>query len=188
VWKADADGRHAEHLVSGPVSPYGFGLVVTPNDRQVLFRSSRSGVNSAWVVSLNGGTPTPVTNEFTGPGDVSPNGTIAFPSRDDQLRSFVVVCDLPSCGSRQILPIANFAAASPVRWLRDGPAAIAYRDAANPSNLWVKPINGGQPRLLTHFTDGRLIVDFAWSRDGQRLAIARATTTSDIVLFKGLKR
>jgi len=29
---------------------------------------------------------------------------------------------------------------------------------------------------------------FAWSRDGKRLAISRATTTNDIVLFKGLKR
>jgi serine/threonine protein kinase/dipeptidyl aminopeptidase/acylaminoacyl peptidase len=187
LWKADADGRHLEQLVSGQVAP-AVGLVVTPDDRYVLFRSSRSGVNSLWIISLDGGTPTPVTNEFSGAGDVSPNGrSIAFPSRDEQLRSFVVVCDLPGCGSRRTLSISNFAGANPVRWLRDG-RAIAYRDVGNPSNLWVQTLNGGQPRPLTHFTEGRPIVDFAWSRDGQHLAIARATTTSDIVLFKGLKR
>jgi hypothetical protein len=32
-----------------------------------------------------------------------------------------------------------------------------------------------------------VIDDFAWSRDSTRLAIARSTTTNDIVLFKGLK-
>jgi hypothetical protein len=33
---------------------------------------------------------------------------------------------------------------------------------------------------------GRKVADFAWSRDGQRLAGAQATATSDIVPFKGL--
>ena len=31
------------------------------------------------------------------------------------------------------------------------------------------------------------ITDFAWSRDGKRLAISRSVTTNDIVLFKGLR-
>jgi hypothetical protein len=31
------------------------------------------------------------------------------------------------------------------------------------------------------------ILDFAWSRDGKRRAIARATTTTDIILFRGVK-
>jgi hypothetical protein len=47
----------------------------------------------------------------------------------------------------------------------------------------------GKPRpQLTRFTDDRQIADAAWSRDGKRLAIARTTTTIDIVLFIGLKR
>ena len=40
---------------------------------------------------------------------------------------------------------------------------------------------------MTQFTD-RDIVDFAWSRDGKQIAIARASRTNDIVLFKGLKK
>jgi hypothetical protein len=49
-------------------------------------------------------------------------------------------------------------------------------------------LDGKPPRQLTHFTDDRQIADAAWSRDGKRLAIARTTTTTDIVLFRGLKR
>jgi Tol biopolymer transport system component len=57
-----------------------------------------------------------------------------------------------------------------------------------PQNLWVESLDGKPARQLTHFTDDRQIADAAWSRDGKRLAIARATTTADIVLFRGLKR
>jgi hypothetical protein len=52
----------------------------------------------------------------------------------------------------------------------------------------VQPLDGSKPRQLTHFTDERPIVDYRWSRDGKRLAIARASVTNDIVLFKGLKK
>ena len=45
-----------------------------------------------------------------------------------------------------------------------------------------------EQRKLTGFTDGAVIGDFAWSRDGKRLAVSRSTTTNDIVLFTGLKR
>jgi hypothetical protein len=36
----------------------------------------------------------------------------------------------------------------------------------------------GRPFLFGHY---------AWSRDGRRLAISRATQSSDIVVFRGLK-
>jgi hypothetical protein len=49
------------------------------------------------------------------------------------------------------------------------------------------PIDGKTPYQLTKFTDGRTITDYAWSRGGKRLAISRSVTTSDIVLFKGLR-
>jgi hypothetical protein len=54
-------------------------------------------------------------------------------------------------------------------------------------NLWVQPVSGAPPHQLSHFADGRAILDFAWSRDGTRLAVARAKTTTDIVLFRGLR-
>jgi len=69
-----------------------------------------------------------------------------------------------------------------VSWPPDG-RSVAY---ARDGNLWVQPLTGGAPRQLTRFTDGRPIRSFAWSRDGQRLALTRSTVTNDIVLFEGL--
>ena len=55
------------------------------------------------------------------------------------------------------------------------------------TNVWVQPIDGSAAAQLTQFTDGRTLGNFAWSRDGQRLAVSRATFTTDIVLFRGLQ-
>jgi len=74
-----------------------------------------------------------------------------------------------------------------IRWTPNGRGVAYVRDRPH-SNIWVQLLDGAAPRALTSFTDGREILDFAWSRDGTRLAIARATTTTDIVLFKGLQR
>jgi Tol biopolymer transport system component len=64
----------------------------------------------------------------------------------------------------------------------------SYLDSFNPSNnLWLQPLDGSAPRQLTHFSDGKTIGHYAWSRDGKRLAMSRATQSSDIVLFRGLK-
>jgi Tol biopolymer transport system component len=181
LWRADADGRHARQLLGElAVSP-----VVTRDDRQLIFVSLRSGVQSPWMMSIEGGTPTQVANVFAGPLDLSPDGrSMAFESPDDQNRTTIVVCELPACTSRRsLMPPAADAV---VRWTPDG-RGVAYIDAATQSNLWVQPLDGTSPRQFTHFADRRTIADFAWSRDGKRLAISRSMVTNDIVLFKGLR-
>jgi hypothetical protein len=73
-----------------------------------------------------------------------------------------------------------------ISWTPDG-AGFLYV-AGTPQNLWAESLDGKAPRQLTHFTDDRQIGDAAFSRDGKRLAISRATTITDVVLIKGLKR
>jgi hypothetical protein len=62
---------------------------------------------------------------------------------------------------------------------------FAFVDSSG-MNVWVQPFSGGVPRQVTQFTD-RTIMALAYSRDGKRLAIARAAITSDVVLLKGVK-
>jgi len=138
-------------------------------------------------VSIDGGTPTQVANVFyLGSGDVraAPAGTsFVFGWRDAQNQDVVLICDLPACTNRRTVNATL--ADRPLRWTPDG-RGVAYIDGATQRNIWVQPLDGGAPRQLTHFTD-RNVAAFAWSRDGTRLAVARATVTNDIVLFKGLR-
>ena len=138
------------------------------------------------MVSIDGGTPVRVTTRYAAQPILSPDGTaVAFASQDDQGRRVDAICNLPDCASLRLLPPPP-GASRVVTWTPDS-TGFLYA-AGTPQNLWVESLDGKSPRQLTHFTDDRQIADAAWSRDGTRLAIARTTTATDIVLFRGLKR
>jgi Tol biopolymer transport system component len=180
LWKVDSDGRHAVQLVPGHARL----PVVTADGRRVVFVSNRSGVQSPWSVSLDGGLPTQLANVFAYCPDVSPDGkSLLFGATN--ARGQLGVCDLPDCTMQRALTTLPGGPMS--RWTPDG-RGIAYFTLGRGGNLWVQPLAGSPAHQLTHFTDDRTIEDFAWSRDGKRLAIARGTVTNDIVLFRGLRR
>src|SRR5882724_10920411 len=82
-------------------------------------------------------------------------------------------------------PIRSFEIWTWVRWTPDG-RGLAYIDRRNRLNLTSQPIDGSPSKHLTDFKDGR-IFNFAWSRDGKQLALARGTVTNDVVLISNFK-
>jgi Tol biopolymer transport system component len=184
IWRVDADGREPVELVS----EFGAVPLISHDDRHVMYLSLRGGVQGLWTVPIEGGQPAEIVkaNVVAGSVDVSQDGgRLLLVSSAAQNQFTFVVCELPACTNRRNLAQpANFR--PPVsHWTPDG-RAIAYVDTSG-SNVWSVPLEGGPPHQITHFTD-RVIADFHWSRDGKRLAIARTTTTNDIVLFKGLRK
>ena len=115
----------------------------------------------------------------------SPDGQrLAIASlRNDRSEVFIVY-ELPNCSAARQFPV-HAVRVSP-HWVHDG-SGIAFVPRVDPANIWVQPLDGKAPYALTHFSSGHALTNFAWSHDGKRLAIARFTTTNDIVLFKGLK-
>jgi TolB protein len=173
LWKAEANGRRVTSLVSSVTASL---VLITPDQRSVIYSSLAGGTVSIWIVPIDGGTPTKLTDG--GSASVSPDGgSMAFTDS----RASLIVCALPGCTSRRTIGSARFDA--PLSWTPDG-RGVAY---ATEENIWVQPSGGGPPRQLTRFDDGRPIGFFAWSSDGKRLAITRSTETNDIVLFRGLK-
>jgi len=185
LWKLDAGyGARPVRLVSGDaIFP-----VVTPDNRAVVFLSQRSGVQSPWMVPIDGGEPAEVVRAFAGDGslDVSPDSRrLLFGTTGANNEFTWAMCDLPRCAKRLNLSPPSSPVFAQPRFTADG-RGLTYVDFTG-SNLWLQPFDGGQPHQLTHFTD-RQIRSFAYSHDGKRLAIARATTTNDIVLLKGLNK
>jgi Tol biopolymer transport system component len=73
-----------------------------------------------------------------------------------------------------------------VQWLPDGRAVSFNRDTNGVSNIWAQPPDGGKPVQLTQFKD-QIILNFAWSRDGRQLALARGIVINDAVLISGFR-
>ena len=72
-----------------------------------------------------------------------------------------------------------------IRWMSDGRALTYIVTRNGVSNIWSQPIDGGPPKQLTDFKSD-MIFSYAWSRDGKKLALARGTKTSDVVLISDL--
>ena len=183
LWKADRDGSRPTLLLTGEA----WVPVVTPDNRSVIFISSRSGRQSLWVIPIEGGDPKQLVDQFAAaPGvDISQDGqSILFPSRDDERKlAMVITCSLADCRPREVLPGMP---STRFRWTPNG-RAIAYIERDARTNIWTVPVSGGTPTQLTHFDD-RFIVDFDWSPDGKQLVVARTLETNDIVVLKGLRR
>ena len=187
TWKADAEGRNAVRL-SIEASP----AVVAPDGRTALIMSSRSGTPSLWLSSLDAGTPAHIVPEFVAGQafDISPDGTmLAYiaPARSvrqqDRRLGTAVICRLPDCSDPRTVTMPPRLRGR-VRWTPDGRGLVFVEPGS--VNLIVQPADGARPYPLTRFTD-RVIDDFAFSADGQRLAVCRSVTSTDIVLFKGFK-
>jgi len=177
VWKTDAAGRSPVQLTADEA----FDVRITPDDRHVVFLSSRSGVEALWTIPIDGGQSTQIFDAPTGWGtiDVSSRGQLIFQAGE------YYVCDLPACTNRRGLKRpANFGGRP--RWTPDG-QRIGYIETGG-ENLWSMGLDGGAPRQITHFPkgSGHVMSAFAWSRDGKRLAIVHTATTNDIVLIRRL--
>jgi eukaryotic-like serine/threonine-protein kinase len=182
LWRTDPDGRRPTRLAADASWP-----VVTPDDRHVIFVSELK----LWRVPIEGGESTRISDLDARTPAVSPDGhSLAFVSLDGQNQTALVVCELPACTSpkRLVAPDLKIAVGEGgrIRWSPDGRGIVYVRNEGQP-NLWVQPLDGTPPRQLSTFADDREILDFAWSKNGTRLAIARATTTRDIVLIRGLR-
>jgi Tol biopolymer transport system component len=81
---------------------------------------------------------------------------------------------------RDNLPLPA-APGSPIRWSPDG-KALDYVDARDSANIWRFPLNGSGARPLTHLHAGQLN-DFAWNRDGTRLAWVSSDIRHDVIVF-----
>jgi Tol biopolymer transport system component len=179
IWKADVDGARRTKVTVGD------SQVVMPDGRSLLFRSSATGMPLPWFVRLDGGSPRQVSPFVARAGSiaVSPNAReLAFISRDEKDNRILRTCPIAACDRPRTVDVPPIIGR--LRFTPDG-RSIAYLDAAA-SNIWLVPLAGGSPRQLTHYTDGATIGDFAWSRDGKRLAVSRGTVANDIVLLKGL--
>jgi Tol biopolymer transport system component len=69
-----------------------------------------------------------------------------------------------------------------LRWKPNG-KSIQYlltRDGA--TNIWEQSLAGGDPHQITHFPNGK-IWDFAWSRDGKQIYLAKGSESNDVILI-----
>jgi Tol biopolymer transport system component len=178
LWRMNADGSDLKQLTRGghDSSPQ-----VTPDGRWIVYASWIAGKPNIWKISIDGGEPVQLTDKYSMSPVVSPDGKqIACSYWDESYETKFVIALIPIEGGT---PVKSFdLPTNMVRWTSDGRALTYIETRGSASNIWSQPLAGGPARQLTDWKSDR-IFNFAWSRDGKQLALARGVVTNDVVLI-----
>jgi Tol biopolymer transport system component len=162
----------------------------SPDGKWLVFTKYNEGM-ALWKVPVEGGEPTRLLAENALCSAVSPNGkTIAFVLRRGGNSNRIALVSFD--GGEIIKTFAAVPETNPLsnnqnlQWTPDGRAIYYIALNNGVSNIWRQPIDGSPPAQVTQFASGR-IFNFAYSPDGQQLALSRGSFDSDVVLIKDLE-
>jgi len=186
IWRIDIDGSNPKQLTTGKgieLNPF-----CSPDGKWVFY--SIGGVRIQ-KVPIDGGDPVQLTGPYS---------DILVVSSDGKLMAYFIDDDHDQ-GKAKKVGVASFEGGETItvldrpptrglmkmQWTPNARALTYFSNRGGAFNIWSLPIDGGPPKQLTDFKPDLFIHCFAWSRDGKQLAVARGTSTSDIVLIKDFR-
>src|SRR5436190_4165225 len=186
IWRMDADGSSLKQLTTG-VGEFKVGI---SSDGKWIIYHKVENTQTLWKVSIDGGTPVQLTSTISYYATISPrDGRIAYVFDDTEAHVQKVAVISPDGGA----PLNTFALPptavrlDKLRFTPDG-RSLAFLDSrGGGANIWAIALDGkGEPKPLTDFKT-ETIFDFAWSFDGNQLAVLRGTDISDAVVISEQK-
>ena len=173
--RTDVDGGNTLKLSEGA-----FNSDCSPDGKWVLFDSS----GKLYRVPIEGGTPVEVFNAANGvTGVISADGKwIACAYQELVPVPTLKLAVIPAEGGAPVNVFVRPFGATRLHWSPDQKSIQYLLTRRGATNVWEQPLSGGPPRPVTDFTSGR-IFDFAWTRDGKDLLLAKGEETSDVVLI-----
>ena len=187
VWRIDRDGSSPKQLTSDATEST--WPTFSPDGKWIFFQHAEpNNPFGLWRVSIDGGTPEKVAQGMAIRPTVSPDGKlIAFWYNDSQQKSLwrLKVINFEGGAQFNIFDVAATVQVqwdTPLHWSPDGKYIVYVDHSGGIDNLWGQPIDGGAPKQLTNFDEGKIFA-FGWLKDGG-LVTSRGVITSDVVLIK----
>jgi serine/threonine protein kinase/Tol biopolymer transport system component len=179
LFRSDADGSNPTKL-----SDDTFNSDCSPDGKWVLFNAT----HKLYRLPIEGGTPVELYTARNGvSGAISPDGkwiACAYQELDPAPASKIAV--IPAEGGAPTGVFVRPIGAGKLQWSPDQKSVQYLLTRRGATNVWEQPLAGGVPRQVTNFTSGQ-IFDFAWSRDGKQLLLAKGEETSDVVLLSNFR-
>lgn len=184
VWRMDLDGGNQRQLTNGFEES---NPCISADSQWVIYKADVAGGSTLWKIPIAGAEPVRLIDHTAEFPVISPDGELVACAyqADASSPTHIALISLAGGPPQKLLDIAA-SARFPVRWTSDG-KALTFVDARDGvSNIWSQPIDGGPPKQITDFKS-ESIFWFAWSRDGKQLALARGSSTSDVVLMSNFR-
>jgi Tol biopolymer transport system component/DNA-binding winged helix-turn-helix (wHTH) protein len=177
IWRMNVDGSTPLQLTSNSGERW---PRCSPDGKSVVY-ASVANPPGLFKVSIEGGTPVPLTNKTSTYPAISPDGSmIATGYFELPGANKTAIYSFQGGEPLKILDFSSFY----LSWAPDG-RSLTYIDRHRVSNIVNQQIAGSSANELTHFKDG-VVVAFDWSRDG-KLAYSHKVVTSDAIMLTDLK-
>src|SRR5262245_50156181 len=167
IWRMDIDGRNQKQLTLGSGQKNDGQRdsaqhpALSPDGKEVYFIRRGAGPAAIWKVSIEGGTPVPVSR-LTGAAaegflSISPDGKwLAYQhvsaSQKPGEENTLIIGALPVDGAAEP-KLFELSARRPItQWSADGASFDYAAGIFNSSSLWRQPIAGGEPQKICDFT------------------------------------
>ena len=178
IWRLDLDGSSARQLTSGEGEA---GPSCSPDGTWITYGSLDPKTYGVWRMPIDGGSAVLIFNEY-GWSSISPDGKLVLVN--ERFAATRKVSIIPAKGGQ---PIKTFdLGQGRWQWSADSKSLLFWKTSGGVSNVWRQPLDGSAAKQVTRFQSDR-ISDVAESRDGKKLAVARYSTTSDVVMIRDLK-
>ncbi len=182
LWRADADGlngiKQLDEVGYSDCSADGKWMFYVVNDK--LYRMSPGDGPPVEIMTVPG-------HSGAWRVKVSPDGTlVAFMYQEGSPVPVSKLGVVSAAGGplRFTSPVPIGSAG--LYWSPTGKALQYLLTRNGATNVWEQALTGGAPRQITNFTSGR-IFDFAWSRDGKQLLLAKGNQSSDVILISNFR-
>ncbi len=180
IWRIEEDGSNPTQLTN---ETFAYVPSCSPDGKWVLY--SLANDLSLWRMPIQGGTPTQLKtlNRNSPRARVSPDGKmLAYTAWGATPSNPSVLTVVPIDGGEPLYKFDLPAGARGFRWAPAEKALDYPLTRGGVSNIWRLPLAGSPSKQITDF-DSQLIYSFDWSRDGKDLAVARGTTSRDVILI-----
>ena len=183
LWRTDADGSNpkllAEDAVFPDCAPDGKSVVYGTGLGDKFFRLPIEG-GSAQEIIIQGQEGPPQLR-------ISPDGNwISYIYLKANSPGKEQIAVMPASGGEPVHLFPLPEGTSAFRWSPDGTGVQFVLTLNGAANIWEQPIAGGSRRRITNFLSG-LIFDFAWSRDGKELLLAKGEKNTDVILLSNFR-
>jgi serine/threonine protein kinase/Tol biopolymer transport system component len=190
IWRINTATGELKQLTSGKNDGQ---PSCSPDGKSVVYAVFNAADSLAHIsrISIDGGTPVDLARGNVSIPAISPDGSlVAYLRIDGQgatAKSVFVVQKLEGGAPIQEIPASGDNAN--LRWTPDGHAITYLHTVGSGRHLYMQPLSGGAPVELTHFdAEPSLITNYAWSRDGKKIAITRGRyNDTDVVMFSGFR-
>ena len=180
LWRMNIDGSNPVQI-----SPLCESFPsVSPDGKSVIFSvfNQTDRIRSLISVPVEGGQPVPLIDGWTGNPAFSPDGKWIGVHYSDKATIKWRFGIFPIQGGDAVrhfeFPGYQY---EWVRWTDDSRHLSFIGAPPDPSNIWLQPVDGGEPRKLTDFKSD-YIYRHEWSPDGKTLFLVRGRPAFDVIL------